>query len=154
MKGKTTPGGDIEVVRRILVVLVVVGVGGLLVELLLLEHTVGALQWIPLVTLAVALPAAALLALRPSRAVLRVHVGAMALLVVTGLGGLYLHLRGNVAFERELEPETVGLAMVWNALRGATPTLAPGAFVQLGLLGLVLSYRHPVLSPSSREDPS
>ena len=36
--------------------------------------------------------------------------------------------------------------LVWKALRGATPALAPGALAQLGLLGLLYTYRHPALT--------
>jgi len=54
-----------------------------------------------------------------------------------------LHYRGNVEFERERDPSLSGLALVWEALRGATPSLAPGAMAQLGLLGLAITWRHP-----------
>ena len=36
-------------------------------------------------------------------------------------------------------------------LRGATPALAPGAMVQLGLLGLAFTFRHPVLETLTTE---
>ena len=39
-----------------------------------------------------------------------------------------------------------GLELVWEALKGATPALAPGAMAQLGLVGLAFAYRHPLLS--------
>jgi hypothetical protein len=35
---------------------------------------------------------------------------------------------------------------VIETLRGAIPALAPGAMAQLGLLGLLVSYRHPAVA--------
>jgi hypothetical protein len=38
-----------------------------------------------------------------------------------------------------------GLELFWEAMKGATPSLAPGVMAQLGLLGLACTYRHPLL---------
>ncbi len=38
-----------------------------------------------------------------------------------------------------------GFALLWAALHGATPALAPGALAHLGLIGLATTYRHPAL---------
>jgi hypothetical protein len=81
--------------------------------------------------------------------VLRVFQVVMALCVVIGAVGVYLHYRGNVEFEVERDASLHGLRLFWEAIRGATPALAPGALAQLGLLGLVYTYRHPVLGPST-----
>ena len=67
-----------------------------------------------------------------------------------GLLGLYLHLRGNAEFERELHPAAAGWTLWWDALRGATPALAPGALAQLGLVGL--AYAWPTLHRSHEEE--
>ena len=66
--------------------------------------------------------------------------------LATGVLGLILHFKGNVEFELELHPSMGGFELVWEGLRGAFPALAPGAMAQLGLLGLVACYRHPLLS--------
>ena len=67
----------------------------------------------------------------------------MAAFLGAGLLGVYLHFAGNVEFAIERTPELRGFALVWKALRGATPALAPGALAQLGLLGLIYTYTHP-----------
>ena len=37
--------------------------------------------------------------------------------------------------------------LLWQAIRGKTPPLlAPGALMQLGLVGLAYTYKHPALS--------
>lgn len=141
----TAQGGP---TRRILLALVLIGILGLLAELLLLGHFDGALQWIPLVLLAAALATTVLVAVQPSRGAIRAFQTVMALCVVGGAVGVFLHYRGNVEFELERDPSLRGLALFWEAIRGATPALAPGALAQLGLLGLAATYRHPALRSS------
>ena len=132
-------------VRRLLLALVVLGAAGLLIELALLEHFDSAAQWIPLALLVVVIGAAfAVAAHRVPRAV-RFFQVVMSICVLTGAVGIYLHYRGNVEFELERDGSLRGLRLFWEAIRGATPSLAPGALSQLGLLGLAYTYRHPAL---------
>ena len=133
------------VLRRLLVGIVLVGMLGMMAELALLEHVESVWQWVPLVALALGFVSGAALLLRPVPAAVHVFRVAMALFVAAGVLGLYLHFRGNVEFEREMDPGLRGLALVWEALRGATPALAPGTLAHFGLLGLACTYRHPAL---------
>jgi len=114
------------------------------VELLLIEHTESRIQWIPILCLFAGLASSVWLALRPGRSALRAFQLVMAGLVVSGLAGLYFHYAGNVEFALERNSALSGPSLIWKALRGATPALAPGALAQLGLLGLAYSYSHPV----------
>ena len=131
--------------RRWLFVLLAITLLGLSAELLLLDHRESLTQWIPFGVLAVGLGATLVVAVRASRLTIQLLRGVMVLFVATGLLGLYLHYRGNVAFELEMSPALQGWELFRKALSGATPTLAPGAMAQLGLLGLLFTYRHPVL---------
>lgn len=133
--------------------LLLFGLAGLAVELVLLEHYGTAWKWAPLVLLVVALIATAAVAWRPGRATLAAFRAVMTLCVVTGALGVYLHYRGNVEFEQERDARLRGLALFWAAIRGATPSLAPGALAQLGLLGLALAYRHPAGRAASSPAP-
>ena len=143
----TTDGaGDAAGLRRVLLALVIVGISGLAAELVLLEHVESWQQWIPLVALGVGFAAAVAAAVRPTRAVVRAFQAAMLAFVLAGAAGIWLHYTGNTEFEREMERGVGGLTLVWRALRGATPALAPGALAQLGLLGLVFTWRHPALA--------
>jgi hypothetical protein len=140
------PGDAAAALRRALLALVCFGAGGLTLDLLLLEHFESAWQWTPLALLAGVLAAAAFLLVRqPSAGAVRLFRGLMVLCVAAGVVGVYLHYRGNVEFELEREPLRGGLALFWEAMRGATPALAPAALSQLGLLGLVYTFRHPAL---------
>lgn len=134
--------------RALLLALVGLGTLGLLAELLLLEHWDAWPQLTPLVTLGLALTSVTAVALRPSTGSIRAFRAVMAWAVVAGLLGISLHLRDNLAFEREVTPEASTTSLLWHALRGATPFLAPGSLAQLGLLGLVFTYGHPALRSS------
>ena len=60
----------------------------------------------------------------------------MAAYLASGLVGLWFHYSGNAEFELEMYPSLSGWSLVREALSGATPALAPGTMIHLGLLGL------------------
>jgi hypothetical protein len=135
----------LSTIRRILLALVLLGIVGLTLELLLLEHTESATQLIPFAVLGAGSVASVKVAMRPTARSLRLFQVVMLLFIVAGLLGLYFHLRGNVEFELEDDPSARGLDLVWRSLHGGIPLLAPAAMAQLGLLGLVFTLRHPAL---------
>lgn len=139
--------------RRILLALVLLGALGLLVELALLGHFDSASQWIPLVLLVIVVGAAVAVSVGHDPRAVRFFQVVMALCVVTGVVGVFLHYRGNVEFELERDGSLRGLRLFWEAIRGATPALAPGALSQLGLLGLAYTFRHPALRASTTPVP-
>jgi hypothetical protein len=70
----------------------------------------------------------------------------MLAFVISGLAGVYFHFQGSAEFKLESNPKLDGMALFWEAIRGkAPPLLAPGAMVQLGLIGLIYTYKHPAL---------
>lgn len=131
--------------RQLVLLLVFVGIVGLEIELALLRHAGSVSQWIPHITLLVGLIVTVTVFLNPRATTLRVFHAMMWVFIVIGLLGLYFHYKGNVEFATERDPSLGGLRLVWKALRGATPAFAPGALSQLGLLGLIYTYRHPAL---------
>jgi hypothetical protein len=133
-------------VRQLLLALVLVGIVGLATELALLRHTESFTQWIPHVTLLIGLLSTVAVYFRPGARSLRVFQVVMVIFVVVGILGIFLHYRGNVEFALERDPSLSRARLIWKALRGATPALAPGSLAQLGLLGLLFTYRHPALS--------
>ncbi len=138
--------------RQIVLALLVAGMVGLAAELLLLEHYDSWQQWIPLVMLALGLPAAIVVWRTPSPETIRVFRQLMSLWMVTGALGLYFHLQGNIEFALERDPALRGIGLLWKAMRGATPTLAPGALAQLGLLGLAYTFRHPTTTHETHSE--
>lgn len=136
--------GPLVALRRVLVALFIFGAVGLLAELALLEHWGELRQWGPMVVLAASIPLAVLTLARPHRHTLLALRAGMLVMIGAGLLGLWFHLEGNLAFERELYPTHDVLPLLVEAFKGATPTLAPGALIQLGLLGLLTTL--PVLT--------
>ena len=136
----------IETWRRLALYLLLIGVIGVGVELLLLEHFEDPWQWTPIALLTTGALLGAAVALRPSRHLVRALQALMLLYLVASGLGIFFHLKANVEFELELHPSMAGLELVMETLKGAMPALAPGAMAQLGLLGLLVSFRHPSLT--------
>ena len=135
--------GDAAFLRGAMLVLVIAGSIGLILELLLLEHTESVWQWVPLVLLVSTLVAGVAAWLRPGPRVFRYFQVVMGLCLIAGVLGILLHYKGNVEWELESDPAANGLGLVWRALHGATPTLAPAAMAQLAISGLLFTFRHP-----------
>jgi hypothetical protein len=131
--------------RRILLAITLLGVVGLGIELLLTEHYEKRWQIVPLVLLGMALVSVIAVTWWPSDTTVRVMRIVMAFCVVSAPLGIWLHYSGNVEWELERKPQMRGTTLIWEAVRGATPLLAPGAMAQLGLLGLAFTFRHPAL---------
>jgi len=134
--------------HRLLIALFVFGNLGLTAELVLLEHFEDNWQRLPLALLGVSLGAMIWFLLRPGSPSRRGCRVMMTLLTVSGAVGLYHHLTGNIEFELELRPALTGLPLIWEALRGATPALAPGAMIQLGLIGWIATLADSHVDPS------
>ena len=138
--------------RRLVLLVFFASAAGAGVELLLLGHTETAWQLIPLVLLGMGLVSGGAAAARPGRITIRVFQGVMALFIIAGALGLYLHYRGNMEFELEMYPSLAGLDLFREAMTGATPALAPGFMLQMGALGLAWTYRHPRVADATTVD--
>jgi len=130
----------ITVVRRGLLAILLLGLIGTEIELYLLKHTDGFWQIMPLALLGAGIIVVAWSALTASPTSLRILDVVMIAFLLSGVGGVLLHFQGNVEWERERVPGIGGASLVRQALMGATPTLAPGTMLQLGLVGLIYSY--------------
>lgn len=140
-----------RLVRAALLAILTIGVLGTGVELLLLKHTEDWWQWAPIVMLAAALIVTVVVALAPVAGTVRTLQALMLLFLITGVVGTWLHYKGNVEWELERMASLSGMELFRAAIMGATPTLAPGTMVQLGLIGLLYTYRHPALARRSQQ---
>lgn len=131
---------SLTALRVALLMILVFGVLGTGVELLLLGHTEDVWQWEPLVVMAVGLPVLAWHAKIGSARSRWSSVAVMTGFVASGMIGLILHYRGNVEFELEMVPALKGADLFQKSMTGATPVLAPGAMIILGLLGLLYAF--------------
>ncbi|HJR67340.1 MAG TPA: hypothetical protein VJ802_13005 [Gemmatimonadaceae bacterium] len=130
----------LAVVRRVLAVILVLAMAGILVELLLIEHFEDAWQLVPLILLGLGLVGLAWHTVAPNRPSARAFGILMALFIIAGFVGFYMHYTGNVEFELEQTPTAARWVLFREAMMGATPALAPGAMIQIGLIGLLYAY--------------
>ena len=132
---------ELASIRRVILGVLLLGMAGVLAELALLGHYEDINQWIPLVVLSAGL-FVVLLQLSHQRPWTLVAVQlVMVLFVLSGLLGMYLHYEGSREFQLEMDPAIGGTDLLWEVLRAKSPpTLAPGAMVQMGILGLGYAY--------------
>jgi hypothetical protein len=143
--------------RRLLLFTLVIGTIGMGAELLFIGHVEGAFQLAPVTLLAAGFFVACWCAVVPGRVAARALQALMVLFLISGLLGVGLHVRGNVEFARETYPDMSRPELLRRTLTGATPVLAPGSMLLLGLVGLAFMYHHPALAPGAAhhdEEPS
>lgn len=143
--------GALATLRSLLLAVLALALIGTAAELLLIGHTEEAWQVVPLVAIVLGLAGIGIVAFRPGRRAVQLFRGLMGCFIGVGILGVVLHYRGNAEFELEMRPSMAGLDLVWNALTGATPALAPGSMVQFGLLGLLATFRHPAVRGGTGE---
>lgn len=119
---------------------------GTVAELLLVDHAESFTQLIPFALCGLGLLAAAAALFRPRRAALLALRVVSALAALGSLYGVYEHVAGNVALQREVNPNAAGFEFLMGALDGGNPLLAPGVLTLAAALALAATYRHPALS--------
>jgi len=133
-----------DTARRFLLGILLLGLLGIGTELLLLAHDEDVKQLIPFVAIALAAAAIGWVWFAPGPAAIRAFQAAMVLFLLSGAAGTVLHFRANLEFQTEVDPSIKGMALFTKAVRAKTPpALAPGAMIQLGLLGLAYTFKHP-----------
>jgi hypothetical protein len=132
--------------RRCLLGVLLVGLLGSGTELVLLKHYGDLWQLAPLVLIGSALALVAWHAMRPAKAALRALQFTMVLFVLASGAGMALHYGGAAEFQVSIDPSLSAWELAKKVLRGQSPpVLAPGVMLQLGLIGLVYAYRHPII---------
>jgi hypothetical protein len=133
-----------DAARRILLTILILGIAGISLELWLMAHTEDVYQQIPLWLAGGAIVAVAAVVLRPAPATIRLFQAVMVLFLFSGMVGMWLHFQVNREFQLEMDPALAGMALLRKSiLAKSPPALAPGAMIQLGLIGLAYTFRHP-----------
>jgi hypothetical protein len=131
-----------DALRRFLLAIFLLGVAGISGELWLMGHYEDFYQQIPLALFALALVAVTAALLRPGRGTVNLFRAIMTLFVVSGIIGAVLHFQVNMEFQLEMDPSLQGVNLYKKAILAKTPpALAPGAMIQLGLIGLAYTFR-------------
>jgi hypothetical protein len=146
---------SVTALRRWLLVLVLVGLAGTTTELMLLRHYEDVWMLLPFAAMAVAAGGVIARLLRPSARMVRVVRLSMVPLLLAGIAGACLHYLGGLAFQADMDPTLSRWALFWKVLHmQAPPTLAPGMLGQLALLGLIATYRDPLLATAASPNDS
>lgn len=137
--------------RRALLWMLVLGALGTLADLLLAKHWKELTQWPPLVLLVVMALAAGWVLAAGSAAAWRALVVSSWTCLPATAAGLFFHIRANVEWARDDQPALAGWPLVRDTLFGTLPTLAPGAMLYLGLVGLLAAWRRSAADASAIE---
>jgi hypothetical protein len=150
---EAAPPDTAERWRVLLLWVLLTGLVGTSVELLLLGHYEDRWQLAPLVVAGAAIAVFGWYGLSSSRRPVQCIRALSVLTVASAVAGIVLHYQANLEWELEVTPDLSGLPLFREVITGALPLLAPGAMAQLGLLGLLWSYRHPRLTADIRLHP-
>jgi len=135
--------------RRLLLWLLLLGLGGVATDLTLLGHYKDVSMRLPYLAMAVAAAGALVRLARPSAGSVRWLRASMLPMMAAGATGAYLHYVGGLEFQADMDPTLSRWALLWKVLHmQAPPMLAPGMLVQFALLGLVSTYRDPLIATS------
>ena len=137
----------LDAIRRWLLALLAFGLCASALDLALLEHYEDWRQLIPFAVIVLSLAAIGWHAAGGGAASIRALRWCMVASVLAGLAGVVLHFRGNMSFQLDMDPAMGGWELFKKVMHAkAPPALAPGAMVQLGLLGLIYTFRHPAIA--------
>jgi multisubunit Na+/H+ antiporter MnhB subunit len=136
-------------IRRWLLAILVFGLIGTGVELVLLKHYDTPVQFVPLVAITVALAVIVWHTRKYDLPSLRALRATMMLFLLSGVAGVGFHFKGATEFQRDIDPSQSFWDITRKVMRAESPpVLAPGLLMQLGLVGLLYTYRHPALAAS------
>ena len=140
--------------RRFLLLLAILLFSGSLVELWLVEHTQDFIQWLAFAIAGAGALATLIALIRPGLTSVRVLRACMLLVVLGSLFGVYEHIAGNIAFEREIQPGASTSRLLSRGLRGGNPLLAPGLLAVAAVLASSATYGYGLHESDSSEQPN
>jgi hypothetical protein len=139
--GSSAGTDHVELLRRWVLALLVIGLVGTVTELVLLSHYEQPMQLVPVVLIVLALAVVVWHVKRHDAASLHALQVVMALFVLAGFVGVVAHFHGSAEFQIDLNPEMSTWELIEKVMRAkAPPVLAPGMMLQFGLLGLAYAY--------------
>jgi hypothetical protein len=152
MPNKSSESGILSIIRGILLVSSVISLIGIGVELVILNHLNPILQLIPVFLIVLGLGSIIWYAISRNGKSMRIFQGTMALCVISGLIGIFLHVAFSASEASKKDKTLHGMQLFQAAIKGIAPPLAPGAMIQLGLIGLAYTYRHPAMDDALVEN--
>lgn len=128
--------------RRFLLATAAVVYVGAAVELALVGHVEGALQLVPFGLVGAGLAAVLWVRASASAASVKTLRLVSAVVAAGSLWGIALHVKGNLEFEREVNPDLSLPDALWEAAQGVSPLLAPGTLALAAVLAAAATW-HP-----------
>src|SRR2546427_9024113 len=129
--GTSASTDSVELLRRWLLALLVLGLVGTVTELILLSHYEQPFQLVPVVLIVLALVVVVWHVMRHQTGSLHALQVVMALFVLAGFVGVVAHFYGSAEFQIDLDPDMTTWELVEKVMRAkAPPVLAPGMMLQ------------------------
>jgi hypothetical protein len=145
----------LRIMRRLMLLLLAAAMIGTAADLMLLDHHEDFWQMVPLGVIALGVVAVVLSAVKGGVGAVMLMRVTMALFICSGCVGMGLHYSGNSEFQLEMDPSLRGWSLFVKSMTAkAPPALAPAAMIQMGLLGLLYTYKHPAFGYPLQEDGS
>jgi hypothetical protein len=142
----------LRTIRLALFSILLIGMLGSGIELILLSHYDDWRQWLPVILILLGLSVSGWHAVRSTALSVRLLQALFICFMASGFAGIYFHYQGGAEFKLESNPSLHGWALFWETIRGKVPPLlAPGAMMQLGLIGLTYTYKHPALNSAKEK---
>jgi hypothetical protein len=141
----------LETLRGWVLVVLVLGLTGTVVELILLRHYEQPMQLVPVALIVLSAAALAWNVVRRDATSLNALMIVMTLCVLASVAGVIAHFHGSAEFQLELDPSIGRWDLLMKVLQAkAPPLLAPGMMMQLGLLGLAYGLSDSHYRPGRR----
>jgi len=130
--------------RRLILALLSFGLAALGTELIAIGHYEDGWQLVPIGLIATTLLTILVHVIAGRDRGLVVLQILLVLMIASGALGIFLHYQANAAFQRDTYPDLGGWELIKRVIHSiAPPALAPGVMAQLGLLGLIYTYKRP-----------
>ena len=147
MANETASIGSVESRLRLWLLLLAAAVfPGTIVELVLERHYDKLWQLVPFALCIAALVTVALVVVKATPLTIWLMRCVMFVIMPATLLGVWQHLDGNMAFEREIRANAGTWEQLNNAIHGASPLLAPGILALAAGVALIATYGHPALA--------
>jgi hypothetical protein len=141
-----TAEASLAALRRLLLIVIGIGLSGVGAELLALGHYEDSWQLVPLILIVLGFVVIGWHVWDGGAASVQALRAVMVMFIAAGVAGIVLHYLGNLEFQLEIDPSQSRWTLFTKVIRAhSPPALAPGVMAQLGLLGLVYAFRHPAL---------
>ncbi|HLF77567.1 MAG TPA: hypothetical protein VJB57_08745 [Dehalococcoidia bacterium] len=136
--------------RSLLLALALLSFAGIALELWFEDHDQEFLQLVPFGICALGVASIAAVLIKPASVTIWLMRALMVAAVGVSVLGLWEHLESNYGFERDIRPTASTTTVLWHALHGSAPALAPGSLALIAVMAAGATLGHPALAQGSR----